>query len=102
MMFDLKENGLKLYKFEYIRDVIIKGIANGDLKAHTKLPSINHICQRYNLSQVTVRRAYMHLRKRGYIAQLPGLGYFVENTAGIGGMTAPPVSDSRQPVNAKI
>jgi len=97
-MIDLNENGFKLYKFEYIRDMMIKNIASGNLKAHAKLPSVDHVCESYSLSQVTVRRAYMHLRKRGYISHLPGLGYFVQETAGVLDIEERPAAGNRKPI----
>lgn len=65
------------YKFEQVRDEIIAHIASGKLKEGTALPSITAICNRYQLSRVTVGRAYMHLRHQGYAGYKHGKGFYV-------------------------
>ena len=67
----------KAYKFEQVRDEIIRNIGNGNLKKDALLPSITEICEQYQLSQVTVARAYLHLKNQGYITYIASKGFYV-------------------------
>ncbi len=65
------------YKFEQIRDKIISEIETGVYLSQHQLPTSNKLCQTYGFSKVTVTRALLHLKKRGYIFYIPGKGHYV-------------------------
>ncbi len=69
------------YKFEQLRDGIIKVIEDGERDASKPLPSINEVSDHYKLSKVTVSRAYNHLKKRGIISNVRGKFYIVTEKA---------------------
>lgn len=64
-------------KYRQIINGIINGITSGDLKVNDKLPSINELIKRFNLSQDTILNAYNHLKSKGIISSAVGKGYFV-------------------------
>lgn len=65
------------YKFQQIIDSVINDIQTGVLKNNDRLPSMNVVCEQEGLSKVTVQRAYMHLKKKGYISKVAGKGFCV-------------------------
>lgn len=65
------------YKFEQIRDELLRNIKNGNFKKNARLPSITEVCEQYGLSRVTVERAYLHLKNRGHVSHIIGKGFFV-------------------------
>lgn len=69
------------YKFERLRDEIIKVIENGEIDFDKPLPSINEVSEQYKLSKVTVSRAYNHLKKRGVISNVRGKFYVLTEKA---------------------
>jgi DNA-binding transcriptional regulator YhcF (GntR family) len=69
------------YKFEQLRDEIIKIIESGDLDFEKPLPNINEVSNYFKLSKVTVSRAYNHLKKRGIISNIRGKFYVVTEKA---------------------
>lgn len=68
---------IKKYKFEQIRDEIIKNIDNGLLKRGESISSILELSETYKTSRVTIDRAYRHLKDQGYINFVRGKGYYV-------------------------
>jgi len=67
-------------KYKQIVNAIIKGIDDGKLVKGDRLPSINAICTRRNLSRDTVMMAYNELKAKGVLSSLPGKGYYIEST----------------------
>ncbi|MHC1704851.1 MAG: GntR family transcriptional regulator [Tenuifilaceae bacterium] len=67
-------------KYKQIVNSIIKGIDEGKLAKGDRLPSINAICNRRNLSRDTVMMAYNELKAKGVLSSLPGKGYYIEST----------------------
>lgn len=67
-------------KYKQIVNSIIKGIDDGKLAKGDRLPSINAICTRRNLSRDTVMMAYNELKAKGVLSSLPGKGYYIEST----------------------
>lgn len=60
----------------------IKGkIENQTYREHEKLPSERELCDRYELSRITVRQAFQALEQEGYIYKLHGKGTFVSQRA---------------------
>jgi DNA-binding transcriptional regulator YhcF (GntR family) len=68
---------IKKYKFEQLRDEIVRNIDNGELKYGTLIPSVVELTENYGLSRVTIERAYMYLKEKGYIIYVAGKGYYV-------------------------
>lgn len=59
-----------------LRDMI-KGLINsGEIKKGDKIPSENELCQKYNVSRITVRNALSQLEEEGYIIKKQGKGSF--------------------------
>ncbi len=69
------------YKFEQLRDAIIKIIEHGEVNFDQPLPSINDVSDYYNLSKVTVARAYNNLKKRGIIENIKGKFFVIKEKA---------------------
>lgn len=67
------------HKFQSLIDALVNAIDGGEIPAGGRMPSINHICKTYSLSQVTVSRAYMNLKNRGYISRIAGKGFYVNH-----------------------
>jgi DNA-binding transcriptional regulator YhcF (GntR family) len=65
------------FKFQQIIDSVVNDIQTGRLKNNERLPSMNTLCEQEGLSKVTVQRAYMHLKKKGYISKVAGKGFCV-------------------------
>lgn len=66
-------------KYKQIIFSIEKAILLHKLVKNEKLPSINKICLRHNLSRDTVLLAYNELKKRGVIYAILGKGYFIKS-----------------------
>jgi GntR family transcriptional regulator/MocR family aminotransferase len=62
-----------------IYDHIKNEILSGNLKAHSKLPSIRDFSSNTNLSKNTIDAAYQQLIAEGYIRSKAKSGFFVEN-----------------------
>lgn len=67
-------------KYKQIILSIEKAILLNQLEKNDKLPSINKMCLRHELSRDTVLLAYNELKKRGVIYAILGKGYFVKST----------------------
>ncbi|MGC9359590.1 MAG: substrate-binding domain-containing protein [Anaerolineae bacterium] len=52
-------------------------IASGALEPGTKLPSERQLCEQYDVSQITIRRALRELAHAGKVYSQHGLGWFV-------------------------
>lgn len=72
---------LGISKYKQIVNSIIKGINDGKLSKGDHIPSINAICNKWELSRDTVLMAYNELKAKGIISSIPGKGYFVESTS---------------------
>ncbi|TAJ11084.1 GntR family transcriptional regulator [Marinilabiliaceae bacterium JC017] len=64
-------------KFRQIVDSVNDAIAENKLHVGDQLPSVNAICQEYNLSRDTVFKAYSSLKEQGIIESVPNKGYFI-------------------------
>jgi len=63
-------------KYRQIAEAIISGIEQRTLGLNERLPSINEISSRYEVSRDTVEKAYRRLKKDNIILSVPGKGYF--------------------------
>lgn len=66
--------------YKQIQDCIIDGIIAGKISRHQKLPSINQISDKLDLSRDTVVKAYYQLRDKGIIASTHGKGFYIFST----------------------
>lgn len=68
-------------KYEQLVNEIIRNIRIGKLQIDDQLPSINDICNYYDISRDTVITAYNELKSRGIIAPRQGKGFYVSTTS---------------------
>jgi DNA-binding transcriptional regulator YhcF (GntR family) len=73
------EDNRSVSKYRLIIDAIEECIFKRELKKGDQLPSLNSLCQQYNLSQDTVLMAYNQLKAKGVITSQVGKGYFVNS-----------------------
>lgn len=64
-------------KFRQLVDAVNNAISENKLHIGDQLPSVNIICQEYNLSRDTVFKAYSLLKEQGIIESVPNKGYFI-------------------------
>lgn len=65
------------FKYTQLYDILVNKIAAYEWKPHDRMPTEMELCQRYNLSRITVRDALNLLTKDGYIYKKQGKGTFV-------------------------
>lgn len=58
-------------------DIIIEDIESGKFKENDKLPSERELCEKYNISRATVRKAIQQLEREEYVYKEHGKGTFV-------------------------
>lgn len=58
---------------KYLRDLI----DSGEIKQGELLPSENKLCEKFNVTRMTVRSAFNNLVKEGYISRKRGIGSIV-------------------------
>lgn len=68
-------NALPLYV--QLKDLIVRQIKEGELNPGEKLPSERELCEKYNVSRITVRQALGELENAGLIYRSHGKGAFV-------------------------
>ena len=73
------EDNLATPKYRQIIEAIHLKINAGELKKGDQLPSLNHLCKQYGLSQDTILMAYSELKTKGIITSQVGKGYFIQN-----------------------
>ena len=73
-------SNLPVSKYRQIINSVTDAINDGKLKPGDKIPSINDICKRWNLSRDTVINAYNELKSKGIISSAAGKGYYVETS----------------------
>lgn len=83
----------KVAKYYQIEQDIIKGIKSGDLKPGDKVDSESVLKKKYNVSTITVRKAFNDLINEGYLIGVQGVGTFVAKKQMIRGLTSISFSD---------
>jgi len=63
--------------YQRVADDIVAQIAAGNWRVGDRLPSEHALCERYQVSQITVRRALRELAHAGRVYSHHGLGWFV-------------------------
>lgn len=71
----MKENNV--FKYSQLYDILLQKILSHEWKANEKMPTERELCQRYNVSRVTVRDTLNRLAESGYIYRIQGKGTFV-------------------------
>lgn len=75
------DNRLPLYYQLY--DIITEKIHSGIYNENDKLPSERELCEKYDISRATVRRAMVELEKNDYIYKKQGKGVFISSANSI-------------------
>ena len=71
---------LPVSKYRQIINSVVDAINEGRLKPGDKIPSINDVCKKWDLSRDTVINAYNELKSKGIISSAAGKGYYVETS----------------------
>lgn len=64
-------------RHEQLSDRLREQIEGGEYQADDQLPSESQLCEQYDVSRITVRRALQTLENEGFIYRRQGLGSFV-------------------------
>ncbi len=64
-------------------DQVVSKIEEGELRKGDKLPSVNDLYQKLEVSRVTIVNAYDRLKNSGVIESRPGKGYYVIREEGL-------------------
>lgn len=64
-------------RYQSVKEKIIKDITSGIYSAGSKLPNAQTFCKQMNVSEITVRRAFLELAKSGYVHRINGKGTYV-------------------------
>lgn len=83
----------KVPKYFQIKQDIINAIKSGELKPGDKVDSESVLKKRYNVSTITVRKAFNDLINEGYLTGVQGVGTFVAKKQMIRGLTSISFSD---------
>jgi DNA-binding GntR family transcriptional regulator len=65
-----------------LKDQLLKLILEGTYVSGTVLPTEHELCDKYELSRVTVRKALDELKREGVIASVQGQGTIVSHRKG--------------------
>lgn len=81
MSFEIKINEYsQTPKYKQIVDSIISGVEKGELKEGDRLPSVNKLLIKHDISRDTIVKSYEHLKEIGLVKSTPGKGYYVRST----------------------
>lgn len=72
-----RQNSLPLYI--QVREIIRSQIEEGDMKPMEPLPSEDTLCNEYQVSRITVKKALEDLKNEGYILRIKRKGTFVNS-----------------------
>jgi GntR family transcriptional regulator len=60
-----------------LQELFIDRINRGELEPGSRTPTVEEICETYDLSRITVTKAFENLKAEGYLYSVQGKGYFV-------------------------
>lgn len=92
----------KVAKYFQIEQDIINAIKTGELQPGDKVDSESVLKKKYNVSAITVRKAFNDLINDGYLIGVQGLGTFVAKKRMIRGLTSISFSDEMLQQGYKI
>lgn len=78
----------KIPKYFQIKQDIINAIKSGDFKPGDKVDSESVLKKKYNVSAITVRKAFNDLINEGFLIGMQGVGTFVAKKQMIRGLTS--------------
>lgn len=67
-----------MLKYESVLESIAKKIEDGTYPAYSQLPSMNQLCEDYQVSKITIKKSLDELEARGFISKRAGSGSFVK------------------------
>lgn len=67
-----------VFLYEHVKIKIREMIASGEIKPSEKLPNENELCELFDASRITIRRAIKELASEGVLEILHGKGTFVK------------------------
>ncbi len=67
-------------KYIQIKESILQDIKEKRLKSGDQIPTENELCERFQVSRMTVNKAVSALTSEGYIRRISGKGSFVTNS----------------------
>lgn len=70
-------------KYEVVSDDLKKKIQNGSYAAGDQLPPIDRLCELYDVSKITVKKALDEVEAAGLISRRRGSGSFVKNVTSL-------------------
>jgi len=76
---------------EQILDILSERIKDRSYPPNSKLPSENSLCEEFNVSRITIRRAMDILVSRGNINRMQGVGSFVSSISQIANPIVNPI-----------
>lgn len=83
----------KVAKYMQIKEDIINDVKSGALQPGDKVDSESALKKKYNVSTITVRKAFNDLISEGYLIGVQGVGTFVTKKQMIRGLTSISFSD---------
>ena len=97
----------KLSKYEWVKQDIQKKIDHHEWKANQVIPSENKLCEQYQVSRITVRRAMDELVHEGVLYRIKGKGCFVreqttERLSHIHSFTEAVIHQGKQPSKKQL
>ncbi|MCB0544541.1 MAG: GntR family transcriptional regulator, partial [Saprospiraceae bacterium] len=70
----------KTPKYKQIINSVISNIEKGAAKEGDKLPSVNSLLIKFDISRDTIVKAYEYLKEIGIVDSIPGKGYYIKST----------------------
>jgi GntR family transcriptional regulator len=70
-----RDSSVPLY--QQIKQILVRDIASGILRPHTRLPSERQLVEQFGVSRITVRQALSELVQEGCLYTQPAKGFFV-------------------------
>ena len=85
-----------MLKYQELVNTLLDELANGVYKKGDRLPTTPELCERYGVSNTTVKRAMDELELRGIVARRRGSGVYIKETTVAKGIITRQGSTSQQ------
>ena len=76
-----------MLKYQELVNTLLDELANGVYKKGDRLPTTPELCERYGVSNTTVKRAMDELELQGIVARRRGSGVYIKETIIAKGIT---------------